>query len=117
MKIGQKLKGMRIEKGFSTAQVSEKLDISESTYRRYEADKSFPDIFILDKIAKLFDKNFSDILPEGMTIINNNSGEHFDNVGYIINQHLSDKLIEQYEERLKEKDEQIAYWKKRAEGL
>ncbi|WP_449389450.1 hypothetical protein [Chryseobacterium lineare] len=33
------------------------------------------------------------------------------------NEYLSEKLIEQYEERLKEKDEQIAYWKKRAEGL
>ncbi len=38
MKIGQKLKGMRIEKGLSTVEVAEKLDISESTYRRYESD-------------------------------------------------------------------------------
>lgn len=116
MKIGQKLKGMRIEKGFSTAQVSEKLDISESTYRRYEADKSFPDVFMLDKIAKIYDKDLTDLLPEGLTIINNNNGEHANNAGYVMNQYLSEKLIEQYEERLKEKDEQIAYWKKRAEG-
>jgi transcriptional regulator with XRE-family HTH domain len=53
MKIGQKLKGMRIEKGFSTIEVAEKLDISESTYRRFENDKSFPDVFTLDKIANV----------------------------------------------------------------
>jgi transcriptional regulator with XRE-family HTH domain len=116
MKIGQKLKGMRIEKGFSTMEVAEKLDISESTYRRYEADKSFPDVFVLDKIAKIYDKPLNDILPEGLTVINNNNGEYSNNAGYIVNQYLSEKLIEQYEERLKEKDEQIAYWKKRAEG-
>ncbi|MCY0969695.1 helix-turn-helix domain-containing protein [Chryseobacterium wangxinyae] len=110
MKIGQKLKGMRIEKGFSTIEVAEKLDISESTYRRFENDKSFPDVFILDKIAKMYERNFSDLLPDGMTIINNNSGEHFDNVGYIFNQQ-SEKLIEQYEIRIKEKDEQIALLK------
>lgn len=107
MKIGQKLKGMRIEKGFSTIEVAEKLDISESTYRRFESDKSFPDIFTLDKIAKMYDKSFTDILPEGITIINNNSGEHFDNAGSVINQQ-SGKLIEQYEIRLKEKDELYA---------
>ncbi|WP_312345496.1 helix-turn-helix domain-containing protein [Chryseobacterium binzhouense] len=110
MKIGQKLKGMRIEKGLSTIEVAEKLDISESTYRRFENDKSFPDVFTLDKIAKIYDKNFIDILPEGMTIINNNSGGHFDNVGYVFNQQ-SERLIEQYEIRLKEKDEQIALLK------
>lgn len=111
MKIGQKLKGMRIEKGLSTIQVSDMLDISESTYRRFESDKSFPDVFTLDKISKIYDKNFTDILPENMTIINNNNGEHANNSGYIINQQLSEKLIEQYEERIKDKDAQIALLK------
>lgn len=106
MKIGQKLKGMRIEKGFSTIEIAEKIGVSESTYRRFENDKSFPDVFTLDKIAKTYGKDLADLLPEGITIINNNSGEHFDNVGYIFNQQ-SEKLIEQYEIRLKEKDEQI----------
>ncbi len=34
-----------------------------------------------------------------------------------MNHYLSEKLIEQYEERLKEKDDQIAFWKSKAEGL
>ena len=111
MKIGAKLKGMRIEKGLSTIEIAEKLDISESTYRRFENDKSFPDIFTLDKIAKIYEKALNDLLPEGMTIINNNNGEYSNNAGYIVNQYLSEKLIEQYEERLKEKDEQIVLLK------
>lgn len=110
MKIGQKLKGMRIEKGHSTIEVADKLNISESTYRRFETDKSFPQIFILDKIAKIYNKTLSDLLPEGMTVVNNN-GVHSNNAGYIVNQYLSEKIIEQYELRLKEKDEQIALLK------
>ncbi|SIQ39351.1 MULTISPECIES: helix-turn-helix transcriptional regulator [unclassified Chryseobacterium] len=102
MKIGDKLRGLRNEKGFSTIEIAEKLDISESTYRRFENDKSFPDVFTLDKIAKIYDKNFTDLLPEGMTIINNNNGEYSNNAGYIVNQYLSEKLIEQYEERISE---------------
>jgi transcriptional regulator with XRE-family HTH domain len=108
MKIGQKLKGMRIEKGLSTIEIAEKIGVSESTYRRCE--KSFPDVFTLDKIAKTYGKNLADLLPEGITIINNNSGEHFDNVGYIFNQQ-SEKLIEQYEMRLKEKMNKLCYLK------
>jgi hypothetical protein len=46
-----------------------------------------------------------------MTIINNNNGEHASNSGYVINQQLSEKLVEQYELRIKEKDEQIALLK------
>lgn len=111
MKIGQKLKGMRIEKGLSTIEVAEKLDISESTYRRFENDKSFPDVFTLDKIAKIYDKTLNDILPEGLTVINHNNGEYSNNAGYIVNQYLSEKVVEQYEARLKEKDEQIALLK------
>ncbi|MDR2206787.1 MAG: helix-turn-helix domain-containing protein [Flavobacteriaceae bacterium] len=107
MKLGNKLKGLRVEKGLSTIQVADMLDVSESTYRRYEADKSFPDVFILDKIAKIYDKNLIDLLPEGMTIINNNNGEYSNNAGYIVNQYLSEKLTEQYEVRLAEKDKQI----------
>jgi len=103
MKIGHKLKAMKIEKGFSTEEVADKLGISVSTYRRLENDKGFPDVFTLDKIAKMYDKNLNDLLPEGITIINNNSGEHFDNAGYVINNE-SEKLLEQYEIRLKEKD-------------
>ncbi len=45
-----------------------------------------------------------------MTVINNN-GVHSNNAGYIVNQYLSEKIIEQYELRLKEKDEQIALLK------
>jgi len=110
MRIGNKLKGMRIEKGLSTIEIAEKLGVSESTYRRYESDKSFPDIFTLDKIAKIYGKNLSDLLPDGITIINNNTGENYNNAGYYINQQ-SEKLIEQFEIRLKEKDEQIALLK------
>lgn len=88
--------------------MAEQLGISEPTYRRYENDRSFPDIAMLDKIAKVLDKSFLELLPDGIIFTNN------DQKGGIalayqstINQ-LSEKLIEQYEERLKEKDIRIA---------
>lgn len=107
MKIGNKLRGFRVEKGLTTVAIAEQLGISEPTYRRYENDKSFPDIAMVDKIAKVLDKSFLELLPDGIIFTNN------DQKGGIalayqstINQ-LSEKLIEQYEERIKEKDEII----------
>jgi transcriptional regulator with XRE-family HTH domain len=107
IKIGNKLKGIRVEKGYTTVTMADKLGISDPTYRKYETDKSFPDIMMLDKIAKALDKNFTDFLPNECFVQNNNDqkGGVTVNLG-TINQ-LSEKLIEQYEARLKEKDERL----------
>lgn len=106
MKVGNKIKGMRVEKGFTTAIMAEKLGISEPTYRRYEADKSYPDIIMIDRIAKALEKNFMDLLPNECLIQNNNDQKGglavTQNLGTINN--LSEKLIEQYEMRIAEKD-------------
>lgn len=107
MRVGQKIKGMRVEKGLTTIAMAEKLGISEPTYRRYEADRSFPDINMVDKIAKVLDKNFVDILPNECFVQNNTEqkGGVVVNLGTINN--LSEKLIEQYEKQLIEKDKRI----------
>lgn len=114
MKIGSKIKGLRVEKGMTTTTMAERLGISEPTYRRYENDKSFPDIAMVDNIAKVLEKNFMDLLPDSIVFTN------YDQKGGIalayqstINQQ-NDKLVEQCEKRifekcehLKEKDEQL----------
>jgi len=105
MKVGNKIKGLRIEKGFSTDLMAEKLGISEQTYRKYESDKNSPDLNSLEKIAQTLDKNFLDLLPENILFTNNDQKGGLavaQNLG-TINQ-LSEKLIEQYDKRLEEKD-------------
>lgn len=95
MKIGNKLRGLRTEKGITTLDIAERLGISESTYRRFESDKSFPDLFTLDKIAKIYNKNLTDILPEELSLTQNykeiTMAQNFATIS------LSQKLIEQYE--------------------
>lgn len=109
MKVGNKIKGLRVEKGITTSIMAEKLGISEPTYRRYEADKSFPDIMMIDKIAKVLEKSFMDLLPNECLIQNNNDQKGglavTQNLGTINN--LSEKLIEQFEKRIVEKDDSI----------
>ncbi|MCW8898480.1 MAG: helix-turn-helix domain-containing protein [Flavobacteriales bacterium] len=115
MQTGSKLKSFRIEKGLSPIQVADVVGISESTYRRYEADKTYPDINVIDKIARLFEKPISYFFQE------ESQQNHQQSVGSSIAQaygstvnQLSDKLIEMYEERIKDLNQQLDYWKSKA---
>lgn len=112
MKIGNKLRGWRNEKGLSTLDIADRLSISESTYRRFEADKSFPDIFTLEKIAKIYERSFLDILPKELTVSqNHNEIAIAQNYATIT---LSEKLIAQYEARIEDLKEQLSFWKEKA---
>ena len=108
MKVGNRIKSLRIEKGYSTDFVADKLGISEQTYRKYESDKNSPDLNALEKIAQTLGKNFLDLLPENILFNNNEQKGGLavtQNLGTINN--LSEKLIDQYEKRINEKDDII----------
>ena len=107
MKIGNKIKGLRIENGLSIDQMAEKTGVSPQTYRKYESDKSSPDLNQLELIASIFNKTILDLLPENI-LFNNNDQNGGIALAYqsTINQQ-SEKLIEQYEKRIAEKDELI----------
>jgi transcriptional regulator with XRE-family HTH domain len=109
MKIGSRIKGLRIEKGFSTDLMADYLGISDQTYRKYESDKNSPDLNALEKIAEIFGKNLLDLLPDSISFTNT------DQKGGValayqstINQQ-SEKLFEQFEKRILEKDQFIEY--------
>ena len=108
MKVGNRIKGLRIEKDFSTDFMAEKLGISEQTYRKYESDKNSPELNTLEKIATTLQKKLIDLLPENILFTNNDQKGGLavaQNLGTINN--LSEKLIEQFEKQLVEKDKRI----------
>jgi transcriptional regulator with XRE-family HTH domain len=108
MNIGAKLKSLRVEKGFEPLYMAEKLSISETTYRRYERNESAPDLNMLEKISKIYEITISDILKEDSYTFYNTKNKGDNIIGNVVISQLSEKLIEQYETRLKEKDEIIA---------
>lgn len=82
------------------------LDISQKTLSNIESDKSNPTIVQLSKLSEIYDLDILELLfSQGITFNQHNQkgGEN----GIIQHFHYSDKLIEQYENRLKEKDELI----------
>ncbi len=81
------------------------MEISEGTYRSIENNQKTPDIFTVEKIAKFLGKSFLDLLPDEYINFYNNEIKGGNNA-MLINQ-TPDKLIEQYEERIKELKENI----------
>lgn len=103
--IGNKLKDLRKQKGWSQEQVADYLNVSQSTYARIENGESHSWASHLAKISEVFEIQPEDLIVKDKIIINNNQNG---GVGYAetVNQ-LSDKLIEQYENRINELKELI----------
>lgn len=106
MSIGSNIKTKKADKGLSQEVLAEKLHVSQATLSNIEADKSVPDVILLQQIADVLDTNINELL-DGKTVFVNNNNQN-GGVGYaeVVNQ-LSEKLIALYEKQLKEKDELI----------
>jgi transcriptional regulator with XRE-family HTH domain len=115
MQIGNKIKSFRVEKGLSSVQVADLLGISESTYRRYETDKNYPDVNLLDKMAQLFEKPIYEFFPEQIQQHNHQQAGGVAIAYHSSIQQLSEKLTGVYEERIKELKIQVEYWKNKFE--
>ncbi|PKP15032.1 MAG: XRE family transcriptional regulator, partial [Bacteroidetes bacterium HGW-Bacteroidetes-23] len=103
IQIGSKIRKKRIEKGFSQEYLADLLHLSQGTLSNIESGKSVPDVLQLQQIASALDTTISDLVDSSKVIFNNVETNH--GIGYaeIVNQ-LSDKLVEQYEKRIAEKD-------------
>ena len=55
MRIGEKIRRLRIQKGMSQARVREALSVSQDTISLWETGKSLPDIETLVRICAIFD--------------------------------------------------------------
>lgn len=72
MSLGQTLLKYRRNHNYSQKQVAELLDVSQSSYCDWESDTSSPKIENLMKVAKLYDIDINELLPntDGINFIN-----------------------------------------------
>ncbi|WP_445752798.1 helix-turn-helix transcriptional regulator [Polaribacter sp.] len=126
--IANKLKRLRKQHGYSQEQVADHLHITQSTYGRMENGETNSWVSYIESICKLYNIEPKDLLQPDNVVINNikdTKGAIFNN-GYpakltvnakIFNNgtinFLSEKLVELYENRLKEKDALIDELKNR----
>ncbi|GEN70865.1 helix-turn-helix domain-containing protein [Chryseobacterium lathyri] len=121
--IGKRIRKYREDKGISQEELAEKLHISRSTYQRIENGETNSWVNHIENICTSLDVTMEEILKpeEGYLQVNNNNESSNDNASGVIqnqtiNYNTPEKLIVQYEERIKELKEQVEYWKNKAEG-
>jgi transcriptional regulator with XRE-family HTH domain len=68
MTVGTRLKTIRIERGFTQAEVADFLNISRQSISRWETDKSYPDIDNLIELSKYYEISIDDLLIETETL-------------------------------------------------
>lgn len=125
MSLGTKLRELRTGKNLSQTQVAMELDISQTAYGKWESDQTKPGFDNLLKISEFYETDIYDLVREenGDNIYNNTLGDA-SAISKVttINNYISDKLVEQYEARIKELQErnqelkdQVIFWKSKAE--
>ena len=109
--IGTRIKKMREEKNISQEKMALELELTQSNYGRLEKDDKRLTVPKVLKIAEVLNVNVSYLFNEQTSKVihqHNNTNEiqsayNVENL-YQNNKEITDKLIEQYEARLKEKD-------------
>lgn len=116
MKIGSQLKRAREDKRFSQQEIATLLEISQKTLSNIESDKSNPTIEQLSKLSEVYDLNMLELLSNQGIVFKQSSQNEEKSLKNPIHSY-SEKLIQQFEERLKEKNEIISLLKKEIKVL
>ncbi len=110
MKVGDKLRKIRVEKKITQDEMAIALDISQRAYSKIENNEIQIKLDRLQRIADVLNIDARLLLPE-------NNGHHFENVSYsqiscskVINQN-SNKAMELYDNIIKRQQDEIDYLK------
>ncbi|GAA4153728.1 hypothetical protein GCM10022217_09820 [Chryseobacterium ginsenosidimutans] len=125
MSLGTKLRELRTSKNLSQMQVAVELDVSQTAYGKWESDQTKPGIDNLLKISEFYETDIYNLLDqkEGNHNFNNTyDNSNVNNAVETVNYYVSEKLVEQYEARIKdlqdrnqELKDQIEYWKNQSQ--
>lgn len=108
--IGSKVRQIRELKGFSQDYIANELGISQRAYSKIERDEVKMDWEKITEISKIFEVDPLDIVQFDDNLVFHNCS----NSGKINNQHnhfLPEKVIEQYEARIKQLEDEVSFLK------
>lgn len=118
MVIGNKLRKLRMGKGYSQEYLAEVLEVSQKTYSNMENSKSSISIETLKKIAEEYKIDLIELLSDDKVIVQNNSSRESSTFqGGIIINHMSEELLNQMKERIEELKQTISEKNKHIELL
>lgn len=108
IKIGNKLRQLRMNKGYSQEYVAEILAVSQKTYSNMENDKTSISIEVLKKIAEEYKVDMIELLSDGKVVVQHNNFSDTSSMQGIIYNHASDELIAQLKSRIEDLKDSLA---------
>ena len=95
MSLGGKVKNLRGRKNMSQRELADLVEVSQTAIASLEADKSVPNVIMLQRIAKVLEVDINELLSDER-IIQNNSGKAIGNIHsqVTINNHIPDNVME-----------------------
>ncbi len=100
MEIGTKIKKVRELKNYTQEYMSQRLNVSQSTYSRFEKDDSDLTISQLKDISEIFGMKVEDLINFDEKFIFNNYGTAHDKSFSVNYQSVSDKERELYDKTI-----------------
>jgi transcriptional regulator with XRE-family HTH domain len=107
-KIGNKLRQLRINKGYSQEYMAEILAVSQKTYSNMENDKTSISIEALKKIAEEYRVNILKLLSDEKIMVQQNNFLDLSSKQEIIYNHTTDELINQLKSRIEDLKNSLA---------
>jgi len=106
--IGTKIRHIRELRNYTQEYMAEMLDVSQSTYARFERDDSDLTLSKLRAISKILDVKLEDLINFSDKFIFNNYTSNQANQGYIVNQ-FSENEKKLYEDKIRLLEDKINY--------
>lgn len=94
--IGNKLRKLRLNKGYSQEYMAEKLHVCQKTYSNMENEKATISIDTLRKIAEELEVDLLELLTDGKVVVQYNNSHDSSTFNGVVNHNLSEDFIENY---------------------
>lgn len=105
--IGEKIRQIRELKGFSQEYIAQELGITQRAFSKIERNEVKIDWNKIEKLAIIFEMEPTDLISFDDNLIFNNCTQS--GKSNTINNYIPDQLIEQYEARIKQMEEEILF--------
>lgn len=107
--IHAKIRCLRVQKGYSQEYMALSMGLSQKQYGRLENGESKLTIDHLGKICETLGIDPADLFDSEIYQESHNQQGGNANIAYLVVNEMSEKLIESYERRLADKDEEIRF--------
>ncbi len=107
LNIGQKLRKLRNQKGFSQEYLADRLNISQKTYSNMENDRTSISVEILKQLSSELEVDMIDLITDSKIIVQYNTSQDTSTFNGVVHNNYPEELVAQLKERIEDLKQQL----------